>query len=140
MDDRIERLARGWLGTPYVHQASMRGSGADCLGLIRGVWRDLHGIEPEVPPPYTADWAECGGVEVLMAAAMRHLRPVPQGAAWSGGQVLLFRMRPGAVAKHLGILTEGGLRFVHAYDAHGVIESPLTPPWRSRVVARFRFP
>ncbi len=140
MDDRVEQLARGWLGTPYVHQASTRGAGADCLGLIRGVWRDLHGDEPETPPPYTADWAECGGAEVLRAAAMRHLRPVAEAEPWTAGQVLLFRMRPGAVAKHLGILSAGGLRFLHAYDAHGVIESPLTPPWRSRVIARFRFP
>lgn len=134
--------ARAWLGTPYVHQASLRGSGADCLGLIRGVWRDLYGAEPETPPAYTADWAECGPAEVLMGAAMRHLTPVDPGGAWLPGQVLLFRMRQGAIAKHLGILSQAGEapRFLHAYTSHGVIESPLTPPWRSRIVARFRFP
>ncbi|TJZ94027.1 peptidase [Paracoccus gahaiensis] len=142
MDERVVAVARGWLGTPYVHQASARGSGADCLGLIRGVWREIHGAEPEAPPAYTADWAECGGAEVLLGAAMRHLRPVAQDAAWGPGQVLLFRMRPGAIAKHLGILSQVGdeARFLHAYTSHGVIESPLTPPWRSRIVARFRFP
>jgi hypothetical protein len=29
-------IARGWIGTPYLHQASRRGAGADCLGLVRG--------------------------------------------------------------------------------------------------------
>lgn len=29
--------ARRWLGTPYRHQASVIGAGADCLGLVRGV-------------------------------------------------------------------------------------------------------
>lgn len=134
--------ARGWLGTPYVHQASLRGGGTDCLGLIRGIWRDLYGREPEEPPAYTQDWAECGPREVLMDAAARHLCAVPDAAPLQAGQVLLFRMRAGAIAKHLGILSVTGAapRFLHAYTGHGVIESPLTPPWQSRIVARFRFP
>ncbi len=141
MDSAVVEAARLWLGTPYVHQASVRGCGADCLGLIRGVWRDLHGVEPEVPPAYTADWAECGNTEALLSVAMRHLRPVDD-ADWAPGQVLLFRMRQGAIAKHLGILSAAGdaPRFMHAYTGHGVIDSPLTPPWQSRIVARFRFP
>ena len=68
---RIVALARGWIGTPYVHQASVRGVGTDCLGLIRGVWRELIGPEPEAVPPYTRDWAEPAGGEVLLAAGMR---------------------------------------------------------------------
>ena len=42
--------ARAWIGTPYEHQASCRGSGTDCLGLLRGLWRELLGAEPETPP------------------------------------------------------------------------------------------
>ena len=53
--------ARTWLGTPYQHQASLKGAGCDCLGLVRGVWRTLYGDEPEATPPYTPDWAERGG-------------------------------------------------------------------------------
>lgn len=45
--DRVVAEARGWVGTPYVHQASARGAGADCLGLVRGVWRGVFGDEPE---------------------------------------------------------------------------------------------
>ena len=36
--------ARGWIGTPYRHQASLKGVGADCIGLVRGVWRAFHGL------------------------------------------------------------------------------------------------
>ncbi|MBW7055722.1 peptidase [Paracoccus bogoriensis] len=142
MDEPREvAIARGWLGTPYVHQASTRGAGADCLGLIRGIWREIHGAEPESPPPYSGDWAECGGVEVLWQAALRHLRPVPADAPLAAGQVLLFRMREGAIAKHLGLVSDAeGTRFIHAYTSHGVIESPLTRPWAGRIAARFRFP
>lgn len=134
---RAVAVARVWIGTPYRHQASCRGSGCDCLGLLRGVWRELYGHEPEVVPAYTRDWSEPGGEERLWQAACRHLVPAAGGLAV--GQVLLFRMRDGAVAKHLGIAT-GQDSFIHAYSGHGVVESALTVPWRRRVVARFDFP
>ena len=133
---RVVALARDWIGTPYVHQASARGAGADCLGLIRGVWRGLYGDEPVAVPAYTADWGEAGGRELLLAAAARWLVAAPGGIA--PGDVLLFRMREGGVAKHLGIMTDAG--FVHAYSGHGVVESPLSAPWRRRIAARFGFP
>ncbi|MCF3974797.1 NlpC/P60 family protein [Paracoccus salsus] len=138
----VVAAARAWIGTPYVHQASVQGGGADCLGLIRGVWRTLHGDEPETAPPYTPDWGEFEANELLLEGATRHLLSVARDSELGPGQILLFRMRAGAIAKHLGIVVETGEapRFVHAYSHHGVIESPLTAPWRSRVVARFRFP
>ena len=140
MNPAVE-AARAWIGTPYRHQASMQGAGADCLGLLRGVWRALYGTEPEAIPAYSPDWSEASGEERLWAAAQRHLvRRAPAEAA--PGDVLLFRMRGGAVAKHLGIQAEIGPApsFVHAYSGHGVVESPLSDPWRRRIVARFQFP
>jgi len=138
---RIVSEARTWLGTPYVHQASVRAAGTDCLGLLRGVWRAVHGAEPEPIPAYTADWAEPGRQEVLLAAASRWLcaKAISEEAA---GDVLLFRMRDGSVAKHLGIAGRIGAdaSFIHAYTGHGVVESPLSAPWRRRIVARFEFP
>lgn len=133
-------LARAWIGTPYVHQASMRGAGADCLGLVRGIWREIYGQEPEAVPAYARDWSEAGGEEQLWRAALRHMRCRTDGAGV--GDLLLFRMREGAVAKHLGIAARiGGTdSFIHAYSGHGVVESPLSPPWRRRIVARFVFP
>lgn len=139
MGDRVAALAREWLGTPYLHQGSLKAGGTDCLGLIRGIWRALYDAEPEIPPAYMPDWGEIGREEILWMAAMRHLLPVSRQEAWRPGQVLLFRMRRGAIAKHLGILS-GAERFIHAYQGHGVIESPLGTPWREKVVARFRFP
>jgi len=132
-------VARSWVGTPYLHQASIKGAGADCLGLIRGVWRELCGAEPETVPVYTPDWDEAQRTEVLLSAARRNLKAAPLD--WRAGQVLLFRMRAGAVAKHLGILStrQGYETFIHAYTGHGVVESPLSAPWRRRVIARFEF-
>ncbi|RCW85772.1 NlpC/P60 family protein [Paracoccus lutimaris] len=139
MSREIVQAARGWIGTPYVHQASVKGGGTDCLGLVRGVWREFFGIEPEAMPAYTPDWGEIGGSELLLGGAGRFLQPAPDEQP---GDVLVFRMRAGAVAKHMGILAQTGAEasFVHAYDRHGVVESPLSAPWRARIAGRFRFP
>ena len=138
---RVVAEARAWIGTPYVHQASVRGAGADCRGLLRGVWRAVMGAEPQAVPAYTADWSEAAGREDLFAAAMRWLIAKPKADA-AVGDVLLFRMRDGAVAKHLGIQSVAGAngRFIHAYSGHGVLESPLSDPWLRRIAARFAFP
>ncbi|WP_458790290.1 NlpC/P60 family protein [Yoonia sp. MH D7] len=140
MTAQVVEIARAWLGTPYVHQASKQGAGTDCLGLIRGIWRALHGAEPELIPRYTADWSEPQGQEVLWAAADRHLLAVTRETL-QAGDVILFRMQPRAVAKHLGIVACAGPSptFIHAYTGHGVVESPLSQPWRKRIVAQFVF-
>lgn len=138
---QVLALAEGWLGTPYLHQASCKGAGTDCLGLLRGVWREIYGAEPREVPAYTADWSEPEGREALFEAATELLHPVAEGQALPG-DVLLFRMRPGAVAKHLGILASSGpeASFIHAYTGHGVVLSPFSAPWRRKVAAIFRFP
>jgi len=138
---RAVAAARRWIGTPYRHQASCRGAGADCLGLVRGVWREVLGREPEAVPAYSFDWSETGTQEVLWQAARRHFRPIRPNEV-AAGDLLLFRMRDGAVAKHLGLQAETGPQssFIHAYSGHAVVESPLSQPWRRRIVARFAFP
>lgn len=138
----IVALARRWIGTPYVHQASCRDVGTDCLGLVRGIWRDAVGAEPERPPAYTPDWAEATGDERLMAAALRHMRPVsPEDVR--AGDVLLFRMLDRGPAKHAAILASCTLapgRIIHAYSGHSVCETALSASWRRRMAGVFRFP
>lgn len=137
----VVEAARGWIGTPYRHQASCRGAGCDCLGLVRGIWRDCFGPEPEAVPPYSMDWSEASGQEALWHAADRLLEAKPISHV-APGDVILFRMRQGSVAKHLGVQAQIGTvpTFIHAYTGHSVVESPLSQPWARRIVARFRFP
>ncbi|MFC0634894.1 NlpC/P60 family protein [Brevundimonas balnearis] len=134
--------ARDWLGTPYRHQASVKGEGADCLGLVRGVWREVIGDEPEAPGPYTPDWAERGGAETLLEAARRWLTPVVTEAA-QPGDVLLFRMSPEAPIKHCAILSAVDApepRMIHAYWGRAVVESWMGPWWRRRLAVAFTWP
>ena len=132
----ILACAESWLETPYRHQSSVKGVGTDCLGLIRGIWRDLYGAEPEIPPAYTPDWAEITGEETLRDAAMRWLEPIDVPQA---GDVLLFRMATHAPCKHLAILSAPG-QILHAYWGKSVVRSSFAPYWRRRHVASFAFP
>lgn len=136
--DAIVIEAREWIGTRYRHQASVKGVGCDCLGLVRGVWRACVGVEPELPPPYAPDWAEARGEETLAAAALRHLVPVERDA-FAAGDVLLFRWRAGYVAKHVAIATAEGT-MIHAHDGAVVCEVALAPWWRRRLAYAFSFP
>lgn len=130
--------ARAWIGTPYRHQASLKGAGCDCLGLVRGVWRALYGDEPETVPPYAPDWAEAARSETLAQAALRHLEAIDL-AAFAEGDVLLFRWRTGLAAKHAAIVTAPA-SMVHAHDGAAVAEVAIAPWWRRRLAFAFRFP
>lgn len=136
--DEIVAAARAWVGTPYHHQASVRGIGADCLGLVRGVWRDVMGAEAECPPAYSRDWAEASGEETLLAAAARHLRPIAIAEA-RAGDVVVFRLRSGLVAKHTAVLTSPST-FVHAMEGAPAVEVSLGSWWRRRIAGAFSFP
>jgi NlpC/P60 family putative phage cell wall peptidase len=138
----IVRVTRSWLGTPYQHQASLKHVGCDCLGLVRGVWRELYGQEPEAPPAYRADWAETGSRETLLEAAARHLKPIPT-EQFKPGDVLLFRMSADACVKHAAVVSarEGPqARIIHAYWGRACVESWLGPWWRRRLAFAFSFP
>ncbi|WP_354004069.1 NlpC/P60 family protein [Pseudotabrizicola algicola] len=131
-------IARAWLGTPYHDQASLKGVGCDCLGLARGVWREVVGPEPFPIPPYSRDWGETGPREVLAEGARAMMIEVPPADA-PPGALVLFRMDSRAIAKHVGILT-GPDRFLHAYERLGVIEELLTPSWARKITFAFLFP
>ena len=136
--DEIIAAARGWINTPYRHQASVKGVGCDCLGLVRGVWRDVYGAEPETPPPYAADWAESTAVETLANAALRHLFAIPLFDV-QAGDVLLFRWRSHLPAKHAAIAVSDH-RMIHAHDGLAVCEVEFSNWWRRRMAFAFRFP
>lgn len=139
--------ARRWIGTPYVHQQSVKGAGTDCLGVVRGVWRAFYGEEPEAPPPYSRDWAERHGRETMMDTFDRYLhRHDPDAWHYKRGNVLplggvvLFRFVRGGPAKHAAIVS-GPDSIIHAYEgARAVMECGLPMSWRRRIAAAYSFP
>ena len=133
----IVAAARRWIGTPYMHMQSVQGVGCDCLGLVRGVYRELYGSEPEAPPVYASSWRDGGGDELLLEAARRHLVE-RRGRGLKLGAVLVFRWRHDLPARHCGILT-GIDRMVHAYEAAGRVSEGTIGLWGSRLAAVFDF-
>ncbi|HXJ01300.1 MAG TPA: hypothetical protein VNH44_08745 [Micropepsaceae bacterium] len=137
--DSLIAAARGWIGTPYVHQASLKGLGCDCLGLLRGVWRELMGDEPETPPPYSVDWAEASGDETLYTALKRHFAEIDR-IDIAPGDIALFRMAARGPAKHCGIVAEqGGVpTLIHARQNKRVSEEEFGRNWRRKLAYAFR--
>ena len=135
---QIIEEAMSWCDTPYQHQASSKGHGADCLGLIRGVYRTLYGDEPVSVPPYAPDWAESGNADLLENAAARYLVPRNDDRLIPG-DIALFRIHAGGPARHLGLLTQEN-RFLHAYAGRRVCESWLGRWWAARLAGLYSFP
>jgi NlpC/P60 family putative phage cell wall peptidase len=135
---RVVAAARAWVGTPYHHQACLKGVGTDCLGLLRGIYAELYGCPAPAAPPYTQDWAEALAAETLVQAAddylVRATRTVPEA-----GDVLLFRFQRGRPVKHVGVAIAHD-RFIHAVEGAAVQDVALVPAWRRRLAAIYQFP
>lgn len=129
--------ALSWEGTPYRHQASCKGHGCDCLGLVRGVYGAFWPIE-EALPAYSPDWADAGSNESLADSAYRYLLP-KRIEDRSPGDVLLFRYRSEFPAKHTGILLNE-TQFLHAQHKSAVCRVSLTEWWKRHIAYVFAFP
>ncbi|GIU67610.1 NlpC/P60 family protein [Candidatus Phycosocius spiralis] len=108
---RLEVLekARAWLGTPFVPEASLRGIGTDCVGLIEGIARELGMACPD-RQSLNQD---------LEAAAHAFLRPCPEPVP---GTLILLSQQPFGPPVHAGLVSENG-RFIHAHWTAGVVEN-----------------
>ena len=138
MRPAIVAEARTWLGTPFLWQASVKGRGCDCKGLVTGVARalDLPGADS-----LHARMAAYHNVDtrVLIEGLRANMDKVDQAEP---GDVLLLKMRGQPV--HLGIL--GYEEIIHTYGAGpkqviampaGVVlrRWPLDSAWRFRAWA-----
>lgn len=136
--DTIVAEARAWIGTPYKHQGRVRGVACDCLGLVLGVYDAVVGALPQAVPPYTPSWSEASGDDALFRAALRHLIHRERSEPMAG-DVLLFRYRRDAPAKHVAIAVDRS-RMVHAHDGASVVETTIGPWWSRRIAGVFSFP
>lgn len=136
--ERVVDVARSWIGTPYHHQASCKAVGADCLGLVRGIFRECLGFDIDIPANYSRDWAEASGIETMLHGARQHLAEVPMTDI-APGDVAIFRLRRGYVAKHAALIATPDT-MIHAMEGCPVSEVDFSPWWRRHVAGVFRFP
>lgn len=140
--------ARRWLGTPWHHQARLRGVGADCGGLIGGV-PVATGLLP--PDWWTATFdPQFGGYgrspsrDRLRGILRAFMDPIDPSAAQPADVVLMEFVR--GQPQHLGIVADypaaGGASLIHALGPappRRVTEHILAPRWRARVVDAFAY-
>lgn len=133
--------ARRWIGTPFVHGQSRIGAGCDCLGLVLGVWRAQYAAARVTPPFYGSDGGNRQEAEALRQGLSQHLNEIAPEAA-QPADVVLFRLRDAAPARHLGLLSmrDGDWSLIHAHEAFGVLEDRFSENWRRRAVAAFAWP
>lgn len=138
--DQVVDAALGWVGTPVRWEASLKGKGADCRGLLSGAARECGRPEADELEARVVGYSRRIDEVALVAGLNRLFDPVPVDKL-QRGDVLAFRVQ--RIVQHLGIYTGDGTkhRMVHAYmgDPAVVIDVPLSEFWRHRLAGAWRW-
>lgn len=121
--------ARTWLGTPWHHQARLKGVGVDCAQLLIAVYAGVGLIEPFTPAHYPIDWALHRSEARFCDQLLAHCRKVDVGLP---GDIAMYRY--GRQAAHGGIVAESGT-LLHAWRDEGQVT--LTELHAPALVDRF---
>jgi Cell wall-associated hydrolases (invasion-associated proteins) len=73
---RIVEIARSWLGTPYHHQACLKGVGVDCAQLLVGVYQEFDPTVYANIPAYSPQWHLNRGEEKYLEVVRRHMTEI----------------------------------------------------------------
>ncbi|MCM1029126.1 MAG: C40 family peptidase [Pseudoflavonifractor sp.] len=112
---RLLDEASRWLGTPYRYGASERGKGADCSGLVVGVFNNA--LSLKLPRSSRDQAAWCARLKGVKEA-------IP-------GDLIFFAPGGKGRVNHVGIYLGEG-RFVHTSSSKGVMVSSLDEPYFTR--------
>lgn len=133
--------ARGWIGTLVKWEASLKGVGCDCRGLLAGSAREVGLPEAGAIEATIGGYARKIDQVQLIAGLDRLFDRVPAESA-RAGDVLAFRLN--RTVQHLAIHAgngAGGGRMVHAYmgDPALVCEVPIGRFWGNRLAGVWRW-
>ena len=104
--------ARSWLGTSFHHQASVKGVGCDCIGLIKGyLWSD----DTSASPKYNSS-QDVGANGMLERCKEKGgINTIPEIPG-----VLVF------MTNHVGVYIGGGYVIEAKGHAYGVVKTKLS--------------
>lgn len=108
--ERVVEVAKTWLGTPWVHNARVRGRGVDCGQLLAAVFEEAGVVGPVVTGEYPQDWALHRSDEKFLGFVEQYARKVEREPL--PGDVVLFKF--GRCLSHGGIVVKWPL-IIHAY-------------------------
>lgn len=146
--EAIVAEARSWVDppTPFHHQASVKGVGCDCIGLLAGVGRALQ-IEgaADFARAMLDEFAGYGmdpNPALLRRGCGQYLVPIARKDVRLG-DVLLFTMpKAKGEPKHFGIVSRlDPMYMVHSWagGAKRVVENRVDAMWERRILACYRF-
>jgi cell wall-associated NlpC family hydrolase len=113
--------AREWLGTPYHHEARLKGIGVDCAQLLMGVFSasTVGLIAPLRIPHYPRDWHLHRDAERYMGGILEHAREFDPGDAGPlPGDVVLWKF--GRCFSH-GAIVFAWPQIIHAQVGAGCV-------------------
>jgi NlpC/P60 family putative phage cell wall peptidase len=115
----VVAAARTWLGTPWHHDAAVKGGGIDCAHLLLEAFAEAGAIARFAPDRYPADWHLHKGEERFADTVARFAVEIAAAPPFKPATVLLFRH--GRTFSHGAIVTAWP-RIIHAYAAAFVVE------------------
>jgi len=126
----IVREARSWVGTPFRHAARLRGAGADCGGLLLGVYSAV-GLLPEglEVPIYSPEFMKHRGDEWLLDLVEKYAHRVDRAPL--PGDIVLYRF--GRCVSHSAIVTAWP-EVIHAWGTAVVPDDERNPALAERRV------
>ena len=142
--ERIAHLAQSRLGLAWLHQGRTP-DGLDCVGLV---FYALAGVGWYPDDPKWWQWTDytrrVSEEHILKFARLEAVRELTTLDECEVGDVILIRYEGAEAAQHVGILTrkrsDGVVTWIHASTEEGcVVEHRLSPQWKQRFVAGFRF-
>jgi cell wall-associated NlpC family hydrolase len=130
--------ALSWVGTPYHHEADVKGprGSVDCGMLIVRCFVDT-GVVPRFDPrPYPQYWYLHRDTERYLSFVLDRATPRAEGEEPQPGDVLVWKH--GRCFSHGAIVTQWP-RFVHAYAPFGVCvqDNINTTPMKERAMKVF---
>lgn len=133
----IVSTARTWGGTPYHHQARLKGHGVDCAQLVIGVGLELGYIDH-----YPAEYMRYGRVarpDYMRARLTEFMDQIPESKAGPGDIIWMGWRKTAPI--HLGIITNlHGDGIIHAYAQDGkVVETALPKEFRLMADSYWRY-
>ena len=109
--------ALGWKGTPFHHEAMVKGAGVDCGMLLIAVYREA-GLIPDFPVAhYSYQWHLHRSRELYLEYLRQFGREIPE-AERGAGDVVIWKL--GRVFSHAAIIIAWP-HVIHAVNGRGVI-------------------
>ena len=140
ISDQLVQEARTWVGTPYHHQARVKGVGVDCANLIAGI-AEACGYEPVILQPYSTQWHLHNSEEKLLNILESYgctATTLEEQFGNYEGSIITFKF--GHVSSHVGIFTSPNT-FVHADVRIGkVTEVSLNGQWANHFSGIYKLP